>query len=394
VHWIRTASTEVKRDMEIARDEVRVMTVHGAKGLEAAVVMLADTTTEPAGPQIHHPKLFSLPAQGAVPGTPGRIAWMPTKQEDIGVIDAARRQMVRENEDEYRRLLYVAMTRAADRLIVCGSVGKNNKLLPGCWYDLIEQGLQATGLLTDEPGDVKDSTVRRYRKFTPETGSVPPAAAARPAALPDWLTKEAPAEAPRADPLRPSSAGEPQAIARGGHAERRRALARGTHVHRLMQSLPDVATQRRADAARRHLARQHDLTDAERAEIAGHTLRLVGDLRFDALFLPGSRAEISIVGNHNGRPVSGQVDRLVVTADEVLIADYKTNRPAPKSLDDVKTRHASYVTQLALYRAVLMRLYPGRPVRAALLWTDTPELMEIPAGDLDAALSSPPRENP
>ena len=90
VHWIRTASTEVKRDMEIARDEVRVMTVHGAKGLEAAVVVLADTTTEPAGPQIHHPKLFSLPAQNAAPGTPERIAWMPTKQDDIAAVSTAR----------------------------------------------------------------------------------------------------------------------------------------------------------------------------------------------------------------------------------------------------------------------------------------------------------------
>ena len=85
--------------------------------------------------------------------------------------------------------------------------------------------------------------------------------------------------------------------------------------------------------------------------------------------------------------MSGQIDRLVVTPDEVLIADYKTNRPAPKSLDEAKKRHADYVRQLALYRAVLMRLYPGRPVRAALLWTDTPDLMEIPAADLDAALA-------
>ena len=163
-------------------------------------------------------------------------------------------------------------------------------------------------------------------------------------------------------------------------------LARGTHVHRLMQSLPDVPPARRAEAARRYLARQK-LDDAERSEIAAHTLRLLGDLRFDKLFLPGSRAEVSIVGRHDGRDVSGQIDRLVVTPDEVLIADYKTNRPAPKSLAEAKERHADYVRQLALYRAVLMRLYPGRPVRAALLWTDTPDLMEIPAADLDAALA-------
>ena len=386
VHWIRTASTEVKRDMEIARDEVRVMTVHGAKGLEAAVVVMADTTTEPAGPQIHHPKLFALPVQNAVPGTPERIAWMPTKQDDVAAVSMARQTMIQDSENEYRRLLYVAMTRAADRLIVCGSVGVKN-MPPGCWYDLIKQGLDATGLLIEEPGDVKDSTVWRYRKFASETGKAVPPAAAPADKLPNWLLNPAKADAPRAELLRPSSAidDESHAFGRQG-VVRRRALARGTHVHRLMQSLPDVPPARRAEAARRYLARQK-LDDAERSEIAAHTLRLLGDLRFDKLFLPGSRAEVSIVGRHDGRDVSGQIDRLVVTPDEVLIADYKTNRPAPKSLAEAKERHADYVRQLALYRAVLMRLYPGRPVRAALLWTDTPDLMEIPAADLDAALA-------
>ena len=390
VHWIRTASTEVKRDMEIARDEVRVMTVHGAKGLEAAVVMLADTTTEPAGPHIYQPKLFSLKPQDATPGTPDRIAWMPTKQEETRVVSNARAQMVSENENEYRRLLYVAMTRAADRLIVCGSVGVKN-MPPGCWYQLIQRGLEATGQMADEPGDVKDLTVRRYRKFSLETGEALPLAAAQPTQLPDWLTNPVKHEAPRTEVLRPSGATDDTRPAFGGPGvERRRAMARGIHVHRLLQSLPDVPTARRAEAARHYLARRK-LDAAERIEIAEHTLRLLGDLRFDKLFLPGSRAEVSIVGRIGDRPVSGQVDRLVVTPDEVLIADYKTNRPAPKTLEEAKATHAGYITQLALYRAVLARLYPGKTVRAALVWTDTPALMEIPAADLDAAaiLTSP-----
>ena len=164
-----------------------------------------------------------------------------------------------------------------------------------------------------------------------------------------------------------------------------------------MQSLPDMPPAARAEAARQHIARQStNFSEAERTPLAAAALALLDDARFDKLFLPGSRAEVSIVGRHQGRDVSGQIDRLTVTPDEVLIADYKTNRPAPNSLDETKKRHADYVRQLALYRAVLMRLYPGRPVRAALLWTDTPDLMEIPAAELDAAiaLSSPPRDNP
>ena len=124
VHWLRAANAEIKRDMEIARDEVRVMTVHGAKGLEAPIVILANSTTPPAGPPQLQPKLFMLPVANAVPGTPDRIVWAARKDDDIAVVANARQAAQVAAENEYRRLLYVAMTRAADRLIVCGAVGE------------------------------------------------------------------------------------------------------------------------------------------------------------------------------------------------------------------------------------------------------------------------------
>lgn len=295
--------------------------------------------------------------------------------------------MIRDNENEYRRLLYVAMTRAADRLIVCGSVGKNHKAPPGCWYELIEQGLNATGMLTDKPGDIEGLDVRRYRSSVPETGAIPAQPAAEPSELPGWLQSPAPVEPGPKQLLRPSgNNGDAHRTVRERAAERSRALARGTHVHRLMQSLPGVPAEARPKAVRAYLARQTKLDDSDRQEIADLVLRMVGDLKFDRLFLPGSRAEVSIVGHHNGQPVSGQVDRLVVTAEEVQIVDYKTNRPAPRSLAEARTKHPDYIRQLALYRTVLTRLYPGRPVRAALLWTDTSDLMEVPGAALDAAL--------
>ena len=167
---------------------------------------------------------------------------------------------------------------------------------------------------------------------------------------------------------------------------RERAIARGLAIHRLMQSLPDIPADRRADAAALFLARQKEFDDAERRNIVRQVQAVLADPRFAALFGPGSRAEVSITGRLHGRPVAGQVDRLVVTPDEVLIADYKSNRPPPKSLGEALEKYGSYVKQLALYRDVLKRLYPGRPVRAALLWTETPELMEIPPKALDEAL--------
>jgi ATP-dependent helicase/nuclease subunit A len=155
-----------------------------------------------------------------------------------------------------------------------------------------------------------------------------------------------------------------------------------------MQSLPDLEPDRRALAAQRFLARQKELTAGERDEIASQVLTILADASFGALFSPGSRAEVAIAGRIGDRPLAGQADRLAVTPEAVLIADYKSNRPAPQSLEEALSRHGSYVKQLALYRSVLMRLYPDRPVRAALVWTDNATLMEIPAKTLDLALNS------
>ena len=172
---------------------------------------------------------------------------------------------------------------------------------------------------------------------------------------------------------------------------RAKALKRGTLVHRLLQSLPDIAAERRREAARAYLARNADgWTGDEQQALSEKAVALIADPRFAPAFAPGSRAEVSIVGrlDRPGRPpalVSGQIDRLVVTEREVLIVDYKTNQTPPKTPAEAPQ---GYVRQLALYRAVLTRLYPQKPVRAALLWTETPELMEISAPALDAALAS------
>jgi len=157
-----------------------------------------------------------------------------------------------------------------------------------------------------------------------------------------------------------------------------------------MQSLPDIPPERRAEAGRRYLARAgHSFSSADQEAFVATTLRLLDEPRFAALFSPGSRAEVPIVGRlaRPGRSpllVSGQIDRLAVTDAEVLIGDYKTNRPAPRTVAEVPP---GYVRQLALYRAVLHKLYPDRPVRAALIWTDVPDLMELSADLLDAGMA-------
>jgi ATP-dependent helicase/nuclease subunit A len=161
-------------------------------------------------------------------------------------------------------------------------------------------------------------------------------------------------------------------------------------VHRLLQSLPDIAADRRQEAAQRYLTRNaDDWSEAERAALSAQTIGLIADARFAPLFAPGSRAEVPLVGRI-ARPgqsplaVSGQIDRLIMAGGEILIADYKTNHAPPREIGAVPQ---SYRQQLALYRALLQRLYPGKSVRAALIWTETPEIMEIPPAVLDLEMT-------
>jgi ATP-dependent helicase/nuclease subunit A len=392
--WLRAADTEVKRDMEISRDEVRVMTVHGAKGLEAPVVFLVDTTTSPA--DTTRLKLVRMPQGNAAPHSPGVVVWAGKKAEDPPAVAAAREAMLGETEDEYRRLLYVAMTRAADRLIVGGCMpGNRNVLRPLSWYDLIEKGLGSSGLhMQNVPPP--DGVVKRFSRA--EDASPPAVAASAEAsatvmALPGWLHTPAPREPFAEHFLRPSDPIEDGHTLRTGESAqlRARALRRGKLVHRLLQSLPDVPAEGRREAALRYLARNSDeWADDQRETLAAQVLALIGDTRFASVFAPGSRAEVSIVGrvDRPGRTpalVSGQIDRLAMTPAEVLIVDYKTNHAPPATIAEAP---AAYIRQLALYRAVLARLYPGLPIRAALLWTERPEMMEIPASALDAQLAT------
>jgi ATP-dependent helicase/nuclease subunit A len=381
VAWLRAGETQVKRDMDIARDEVRVMTVHGAKGLEAPIVVLADTTTPPKGPR--EPRLLALPVANAAPGTPDRLVWAARKADDVAPVAAARAVAVGAAEDEYRRLLYVAMTRAADRLVVAGSRGIN-RMPDGCWYQLIETALKADAI--EVPADDGDGTVWRWRKWAHEEVEAGEAASTPPAAqhdVPAWLRRNAPAATAAARAISPSSAGD------GAHGRPlsgvARGLVRGRIVHRLLQALPAVAPERRMESARKPFARIRDFSEGERDGIVREVLAVLNDARFASLFTPASRAEVPIVGYvSNGHKVSGQVDRLAVTESEVLIADYKSDRTVPRELDDIPPGH---IEQLALYRAVLRKLYPNHLVRAALIWTLGPTLIEVPAATLDAALS-------
>ena len=378
LHWIEAGKQEVKRDMEHGQDAVRVMTVHGAKGLQAPVVILPDTMQPPK------PRggLFWLDEQdGELP------LWPLRKGYDGELVKAARARAQALQDQEYRRLLYVALTRAEDRLIVCGWRGKN-AAPAGCWYNLVAGALAdaAEPADFDFSGEVEDGWAgpgRRLRSLqtaVAETDREAFGAARAAAALPDWAKAAPPPEPAPPRPLAPSrpTAEEPAVRSPLGPDEGWR-FKRGRLIHRLLQSLPDLAPDARRAAAARFLASPaHGLSGDERAEIAEVTMAVLEDSTFAPLFGPGSRAEVPVVGlvdaGGTRQVVSGQVDRLVVTAAAVLVVDYKTNRPAPAAETEVAPL---YLRQMAAYRAVLAGVYPDRRIDCALLWTDGPRLMHL-----------------
>ena len=274
--------------------------------------------------------------------------------------------------------------------------GNRNSVRENSWYDLIKRGLANSDLALQEipAGDGVVKSYRRAEDETAEAGVALDTAAVAHPSLPEWLHSPASSEPIIDRRLRPSDAGadEGKTFRRGESlALRARALQRGTLVHRLLQSLPELTSEQRRDAALKYLARNADgWSDGDRETLAQGVLALIEDPRFAPVFGAGSRAEVAIAGRLERAGiapalVSGQIDRLVVTPNEVLIVDFKTNHAPPALAEEAPL---AYVRQLALYRAVLGKLYPQRPVRAALLWTETPELMEISTPALDAQLAT------
>ena len=379
-----STAVEVKREQEDGKGEVRVMTVHGAKGLEAPVVILPDTTTKAAsqgGPL--------LQTQG------GGFLWCARKTDDCTASAAARQARTEAGDAESLRLLYVALTRARDRLIVCGVEPGRASLKGGSWWDW-------TGKAMADPeiaGGVREissqdgAPIQRFGA-DPVTAPAAPARHALESANPAWLMVKAPAEPAALAYASPSQMAEvqrgpaPSPLAETAGLGRFR---RGNLIHRLLQLLPDVAPAERRTAAAALMAREHDLTSEQRAEMATAALAVLEDERFAAVFGPGSRAEAAIAGTApelpEGLAISGRLDRLVIEPDRVLVADFKTNRPAPARIEDTDR---AYVTQMAVYAAVLRAAFPGRKVEAALVWTDGPKLMSVPENLMAEALQALP----
>lgn len=398
---VEASSDDVKRDLAVAAGEVRVMTVHGAKGLEAATVFIADIGMLPQGSQMHGP-LMAVPMPGAN-STRSVTVWAPRTADDCAASAEARDRVREQASEEHHRQLYVAMTRAENRLILCG-VRPGRGSIAESWYGLVESGLAASpeGLAAIEP--LPNGIGRRRFKVTPPQAAEQPAAAAvsgsadrgHSVALPDWALAPAPPEALTEPPLAPAHAlaaadrADRQADQPGRQALMAAAAERGRFVHLLLQWLPAAAPEHMRAVALR-LAARHlpGAPDAERERLIDQTLAVMASQEARGLFAEGSIAEVEIGGEiptaSGPRTVSGRIDRLLVRDDHVVLADFKTSQRPPRDSTQIG---AQTLAQLAAYRALLRALYPGRPIRALAIYTAGPLVVEPTAEQLDEALDA------
>ncbi|MBY9067702.1 double-strand break repair helicase AddA [Hyphomonas sp. WL0036] len=373
---IESESVEIKRDLADAGREVRVMTVHGAKGLQAPVVILPDTTFKP---KTGAPSVLE---------SANAVVWSPRKDTDADVSAKARALSEAKAREEHRRLLYVALTRAQDRLIIAGHwqgpVGEGKTGYDkDSWYALCDSAMAALE-------HVELDGIRRFGNvLTAKSAGILDSGSAG-AALPGWALTTAPVDPAGRKLSAPTSLLGPKTrVVAPFDAAREARLKRGRAIHALLQYLPELPAERREAAAETYLNKDAELTEAQRAEMKAAALGVMRDEALQELFLPGGRAEAAIIGKSDllppGTVINGRVDRLVVTSERVLVIDFKTDQPAP---DDPKNVAETYIAQMAAYWAVLRTAFPDREVIATLCWTDGPRLMRLPERQLLDVLTS------
>ncbi|HAG37932.1 MAG TPA: double-strand break repair helicase AddA, partial [Erythrobacter sp.] len=382
IQWFDAGEGEIKRDAGEGGDQVRVMTVHGSKGLQAPVVVLADAAIGPDGArdlELEETPLGHVePRRIPLPGL--------NKDQKVGRLQVAEERAAAAEMEEHWRLLYVAMTRAEEALFIGGSLGprdvKRGQAHEDSWYARLKP------LFGNEPlADDLWGSRWEWGELTNEA-PVESVSAAEPfTALPAWAVNPVGPEPRPPRPLAPSGLGEvegsdpPLPPTHAADAARR-----GTLIHALLERLPLVGEDDRNARGLSWLARQtSDLDEHERADILERALTVLGDPQFAPVFGPQALAEIPLAAEVNGQVVMGTADRLLITPEKVTVVDFKTARRPPLSVDAIPD---STMKQMAAYAAALEVIYPGRQIEAAVLYTQTPQLFALPGERLAAYKSA------
>jgi ATP-dependent helicase/nuclease subunit A len=383
INWFSRGEAEIKREQERGgADLVRIMTVHGAKGLQAPIVFLPDTVKKLHDHNRGRVRLLWPEDETGVP------LWSSRTEFDAPIYAGQQQAAQARQEEEYRRLLYVALTRAEDRLYICGYHGVK-KPKPDCWYQLVADAFppsaQKIACGADEEGEelfirrleqAQDTAPEKEKNRKEKTD-----AAREP--LPAWVWRPPEEEPSPPQPLTPSKPDDTEPAMKGPLVEGEGwKFSRGIIVHQILEILPQLPQERWEKALAHYLARPHlNMPVEQQKAFAAEILAVLRHPEFSAIFGAGSRAEVPVVGVTGNRILSGQMDRVLVTDSRVLIIDYKTNRPPPQRPEDVPV---VYLKQMAAYRSVIHNIYPQHEIKCALLWTDGPLLMPLSDKALDS----------
>ena len=362
VEWMDSDDMEIKRSLEQNNiDAVRLMTVHGSKGLQAPVVILPDTVR------------FKTAKQEAGWQKDDNSLLYPLGKDyyDEKCIQLQNKQ---QNSiiEEYNRLLYVALTRAGEQLFICGYTGKNSPN-ENSWYEICKQSLSKISNADSSGNFVYDIKSLTPLTSAPKIDNISPSPVAAP-----WIKHNPKTETPLSKPLTPSHLDEQNisALSPLSSTNNAKLYARGNLIHKLLQFLPARNSSEREKIIRTYINKQGtDFSPQEQEQIIGEVLRLVNSPQFSDIFSHNCLSEVSVMGKVDNRVISGQIDRLVILPKEIMIIDYKTNRPAAKSLADVPL---SYIKQIKAYKKLISEIYPDKKITTCILWTNTAQMMEIP----------------
>ncbi len=360
LEWLKSGVTNIKRDMEKARDEVRIMTVHAAKGLQSPIVFLPDTTRLPRSDN----GILWSDLEENIP------LWLPFSDMAEKHSRDLKEVLRLKTEREYRRLLYVAMTRAEDELYICGWKG-DKAVSEKCWYELIKQ---ASDTWQEEDGK---KILISAQTAPSKTKSVTPQKNIK-LSLPEWINRAAKDEPTPTKPLAPSrmeTTGNVLSPLKNRHSR-----ARGLLIHRLLQYLPDVDVKDRKSIMEKFITHfGNDFSASEQEQIGQEVLAILNHPEFAPIFGTDSIAEAPISGvvqDANGKVVTlaGQIDRIAIMQDTVYIIDYKTNVDASETESQIP---GAYIKQMAAYRALIAQIYPDKTIKCGLLFTAIPKLMVL-----------------
>lgn len=354
IHWLTSDSLEIKRDLDQSNNQVRIMTIHGAKGLQAPIVFLPDTTDTTS----KYKKLYWTNSKDPM------LLWSAQSSYDNTCIKDQKKKIRKYEAEESLRQLYVALTRAEDELYITGYINKKQKP-ETWWYNIVKEAIKPAA---KEKQDIiylqntgkTEATETQPREKTPEEP------------LPEILLQRAKVES-RPELLNPSTM-EEQSESTISPLHYKSTL-KGKIIHKLLEHLPVIAANKQETTINAYLQNyQNEFSEKEMQKIKNNIMAVLKNSDFKQLFSNNSKAEVAVIGKRGNAHISGQIDRLVITDKSVLIIDYKTNHNPPTLESEVSS---TYIKQLKAYKDLLAEIYPNKKIRCALLWTETAHFMEI-----------------